>query len=95
MLKTSAASFSHRSGPQRGPSRLTTRWRAQTQRSLFVIRRTVRPRGYTSALYSLRPCPRNVASLGKEAILADSGQAGEKSGLFDHPSKRSPVVRHV
>ena len=25
----------------------------------------------------LRPCPRNGASLGEEAVLADSGRAGE------------------
>jgi len=29
---------------------------------VLLIRRTVRPRGYASALRSLRPCPRNGAS---------------------------------
>jgi hypothetical protein len=29
---------------------------------VLLIRRTVRPRGYASALHSLRPCPRNGAS---------------------------------
>jgi len=33
-----------------------------------------------------------AASLGKEAVLADSGRAGEKSGLFEHPARHSPVV---
>jgi len=28
-------------------------------------------------LQTLRPCPWNGASMGKEAVLADSGQAGE------------------
>jgi len=30
-----------------------------------------------SLLQTLRPCPRNGASLGEEAVLADSGRAGE------------------
>jgi hypothetical protein len=28
------------------------------------------------------------ASLGKEAVLADSGRAGEKSDFFQHPANR-------
>src|SRR6185295_10537638 len=44
---------------------------------VLLIRRTVRPRGYASGLHSLRPCPRNGASLGEEVALATSGRAGE------------------
>ena len=45
---------------------------------------------------SLRPCLGQGASLGEEAVLADSGRAGEvvargwageKSGLFEYPTK--------
>jgi hypothetical protein len=31
----------------------------------------------SSGLHSLRPCPRNGASLGGESVLAGSGRAGE------------------
>ena len=37
--------------------------------------------------HSLRPCLGEGASLGKEAVLADSGRAGENVGLFEHPAK--------
>lgn len=41
---------------------------------------------------SMRPCLGQGASLGEEAVLADSGHAAEKSGLFEHPSERfSPI----
>ena len=30
--------------------------------------------------------PGQGASLDEEAVLADSGRAGEKSGLFEHPA---------
>jgi len=33
--------------------------------------------------------------LGEEAVLADSGRAGEKSGLFEHSAWYSPVVPDV
>jgi hypothetical protein len=35
---------------------------------------------------------RKGASLGKEAVLADSGRAGEKSSFFDHPVSHSAGV---
>src|SRR4249920_3654205 len=63
---------------------------------VLLIRRTVRPRGCASGLHSLRPCLGQGASLGKEAVLADSGRAGEvaargwageKSGRFAHRAK--------
>ena len=69
-----------------------------------LIRRTVCPRGYASDLHSLRPCLEQGASLGKEAVLADSGRAGEvvarvgageKSGLFEHPVGRICSVRFI
>jgi hypothetical protein len=50
----------------------------------------------SSALHSLRPCLGQRASLGEEAVLADSGRVGEipargwaakKSGLFEHPAR--------
>ena len=44
---------------------------------VLLIRRTVRPRGYASGLYSLRPCLGQGSSLGEEAVLADSGREGE------------------
>ena len=44
---------------------------------MLLTRRTVHPRGYASDLHSLRPCLGQGASLGKEAVLADSGRAGE------------------
>ncbi len=33
--------------------------------------------------------------MGEEAVLADSGWAGEKSGLFEHPARGSLVVLDV
>ena len=44
---------------------------------MLLIRRTVRPRGYASGLYALRPCLGQGSSLGEEAVLADSGREGE------------------
>ena len=44
---------------------------------VLLVRRTVRPRGYASGLYSLRPCLGQGSSLGEEAVLADSGREGE------------------
>src|SRR5262249_9556143 len=49
----------------------------------------------SSGLYSLRPCPRNGASLGGESVLADSGRAGEvtarvrqvRRSPFEHPAR--------
>jgi hypothetical protein len=45
-----------------------------------------------SLLHSLRPCPRNGASMGEEAALADSWRAGEKSGLSEQPAMASQRV---
>jgi hypothetical protein len=33
-----------------------------------------------------------VALLGTRRVLARQGRAGEKSGLFEHPARCSPVV---
>src|SRR3979409_1640355 len=52
--RSDQAAFSHRSDPQRGPGRLTNS--AARTDVVLLIRRTVRPRGYASALHSLRPC---------------------------------------
>jgi hypothetical protein len=41
----------------------------------------------SSALHSLRPCMGLGASLGEEAVLADSGWAGENRDLIDHPEE--------
>ncbi len=35
----------------------------------------------------LRHCLGQGVSLSEEAVLADSGRAGEKSGLFEHPAE--------
>ena len=43
----------------------------------------------------LRSCPRNGASLGEEAVLADSGRAGETCGLFEHPVDNPSLIPHV
>ena len=32
------------------------------------------------------------AALGKEAVLAGSGRAGEESGPFEHPARCTPVI---
>src|SRR4029079_5734894 len=44
---------------------------------VLLIRRTVRPRGDASSHPSLRACWGQGVSLGEEAVLADSGRAGE------------------
>ena len=36
-----------------------------------------------------------AALLGKRRVLARQGWAGEKSGLFEHPARGSPVVLDV
>jgi len=33
--------------------------------------------------------------LGEEAVLADSGWAGEKADPFEHPAGRIPVMQNV
>jgi len=43
----------------------------------------------------LRPCLGQGASLGEEAVLADSGWAGEKADPFEHPAGRIPVMQNV
>ena len=62
------------------------------------------PNRTPSPLRSLRPCMGEGASLGEEAVSADSGRAGEvaawvgrgeKSGLFAHPVGDSPVILDV
>jgi hypothetical protein len=68
------ASFSHRSDPQRGPGRLT--YSAARTDVVLLIRRTVRPRGYASALYSL--LPRWTAFL---SILREHSPAVAHGGL--------------
>jgi hypothetical protein len=48
--------------------------------SRFVLasfRLSTYSRGYVSDLYSLRPCMGQGASMGEEAVLTDSGRAGE------------------
>jgi hypothetical protein len=40
----------------------------------------------------LRPYPRNGVSMGREAVLADSGRAGEKSGFSEQPAIASERV---
>src|SRR4029077_4139702 len=55
------SAFSHRSDPQRGPGRLTTRRRAQTWCSLFVA--PCAPEGTPPGLHSLRPCWTGLLSI--------------------------------
>ena len=43
-------------------------------------------------IVSMWPCLGQGASLGEEAVLADSGWAGETSGLFEHPARSCPVA---
>jgi hypothetical protein len=72
MLKKPPAAFSHRSDPQRGPGRLTTRRRAQTWCSLFVA--PCAPEG----------TPRAFTRCGlawDKARLARQGWAGEKAAF--------------
>jgi hypothetical protein len=47
---------------------------------------------HLSLPHLLRPCLGKGASLGEEAVLADSGRAGEKYGLFEHPAWSCLVV---
>jgi len=62
---------------QRGPSRLTNS--AARTDLVLLIRRTVHPRGYVSALHSLRPCWTNCLS-----ILPDSALLTETCESFHH-----------
>jgi len=78
MLKKSASSVLASFSPQRGLDRLTNS--AARTDLVPLIRRTVRSRGTTSALHSLRPC------LPEWRVLAHQGWADEKSGIFEHPA---------
>ena len=44
---------------------------------LAALRGPTYGRDYASLFRLLRPCPRNGASMGEEAVLADSGRVGE------------------
>ena len=69
--------------PQRGPGRLTDS--AARTDLVLLIRRTVRPRGYASGFDS------SAALLGIRRVSARQGWAGEKSGLFEQPTKIKSV----
>jgi len=87
MLKQSASSVLASFRPSTG-TRPPHHSAARTD-LVLLIRRTVRPRGYASALHSLRPCLRNGASrragVGRVRSLA----------ILSILRECSPIVPHV